>query len=316
LWGARLTASGGNPASGPAGFDTAVVSFDWQKIEATEGKYSWEACDALTGWCREHKLKVAGGPLLQLDGRGLPDWLYLWEGDFDNLFSVVSDYVETLITRYAGKVDLWICAARLAELRALSLSEEEKLRLAVRTVELARQVDPSTPAIICFDQPWGEYLSHAQADFPPIHLADALVRAGLGLSGLGLELNVGYQPRGTAHRGPVEMSRLIDRWSIFGLPLYLFVTCPSSSEEDPHAQLQTRPVDDAWPGGWSPEAQHQWIDRFLPLLLAKPAVRGVFWNQWRDDQPHDFPHGGLIDGAGRAKPALRAMAALRKRCLG
>ena len=29
--------------------------------------------------------------------------------------------------------------------------------------------------------------------------------------------------------------------------------------------------------------------------MAKPAVQGVIWNQLRDNQPHDFPHGGLFD---------------------
>ena len=50
--------------------------------------------------------------------------------------------------------------------------------------------------------------------------------------------------------------------------------------------------------------QQAWVARFVPLLLAKPMVQGVIWNQLRDSNPHGFPHGGLFDGHRRAK--LRA----------
>jgi hypothetical protein len=48
------------------------------------------------------------------------------------------------------------------------------------------------------------------------------------------------------------------------------------------------------------------------MLLSKPAVRGVAWQQAYDNRPHDLPRGGLFDAAGKAKPALAALAALRK----
>jgi hypothetical protein len=41
-------------------------------------------------------------------------------------------------------------------------------------------------------------------------------------------------------------------------------------------------------------------------------VQGVFWNQFRDSQPHDFPHGGLFDDQNQAKPSLRTLAAIRR----
>ena len=48
------------------------------------------------------------------------------------------------------------------------------------------------------------------------------------------------------------------------------------------------------------------------MLLTKPAVQGIFWNQLADNVPHDFPHGGLIDAEGKPKPALEALRNLRK----
>jgi hypothetical protein len=59
-------------------------------------------------------------------------------------------------------------------------------------------------------------------------------------------------------------------------------------------------------------AQQRWAARFVPLALAKPSVCGVIWNQLCDSKPHDFPHAGLFDPDGQAKPALRTLAAIRK----
>ncbi len=95
------------------------------------------------------------------------------------------------------------------------------MRLSARAVELTRSIDPHVPAIVSFDQPWGEDLGRKEMDFPPLHFADALVRANLGLSGLMLELNVGYTPGGTPLRDPLEVSRHLDYWSVLGVPLYI-----------------------------------------------------------------------------------------------
>ena len=48
------------------------------------------------------------------------------------------------------------------------------------------------------------------------------------------------------------------------------------------------------------------------MLLAKPIVHGIFWNQLLDSQPHEFPHGGLFDAAGSPKSALASIAAQRR----
>ncbi len=289
-------------------FNAAVVPLCWREIEASEGSFYWAACDKQIEWCRTRRLTVCGGPLLQLAPQALPDWLYLWEGDFDNLLSFVSEFLQAALSRYRGKVDLWQCAGRLGSADVLSFSEEEKLRLAARTIELTRSIDPATPALVSFDQPWAEYMSRREMDFPPLHLADALVRAGLDLTGLMLEINLGYCPGGTLPRNPLEFSRQLDYWSVLGLPLFVSITVPSAADEDPLARRQANLPSQTW----TPDAQQAWVARYLPLILSKPFVHGVFWNQLRDGQPHDFPHAGLFDRQGRPKPVLSTLTAIRQ----
>jgi hypothetical protein len=293
-------------------FNAMAVSLNWREIESQEGNYQWAKYDQLIDWCVVNRRPVIGGPLVQLESKALPDWLCLWEGDFENTVSVVRDYIETVISRYRGKVAAWQCAARINTGRALKLSEEERLRLAVSAIEAVRHADPNTPVILRFDQPWAEYMARNDVDLSPLHFADALVRAGLGLSAIGLDICVGYAGAGSSLRDRLDFGRLIDLWSCLGLPLFVCLTAPSGSEPDPLAWTAARPDSNSVAGGWTEQSQKALVEAYLPLLLAKPSVQAVVWNQWSDAEPHEYPHGGLINRKGLLKPAMKALASLRK----
>ena len=111
-----------------------------------------------------------------------------------------------------GKVHLWICAGRMNVPGAMDLTEEQRLKMTVDILDLTRSTDPRTPAIVSFDQPWAEYMGGQAFDLSPLHFADALVRAELGLAGIALEINFGYCPGGT--------------WS---RETYLTVSCPATA---------------------------------------------------------------------------------------
>jgi len=321
--GAKLPSLLGAQLGGPAlddasakGFlaaaNAALVSLCWRDIEASEGDFSWAACDEHIAWCQAHDLKVCAGPLVQVDPRGLPDWVYLWEEDFENLMAAAGDFLRAAVARYRGKVDFWLCAARANTAEVLSLSEEENLRLAAGCLDIVRTLDPTAATVVSIEQPWGEYLSRRMGESPPLGFADALVRAGLGLRAIMLEMNFGCFRGGTLPPSEIELSRQLDTWSLLGLPLLVSLSLPSGGGDDPLAQRR----GESPPGPWTPEAQQAWVARYVPLLLAKPGVLGVFWNQFRDSQPHDFPHAGLLGPRRAAKPALRTLAALRAACLG
>jgi hypothetical protein len=289
-------------------FNAATVPLVWRTIETTEGNYRWDVPDKQIEWCRARGLRVCGGPVLQFDEQSFPDWLALYEDDFESLFSFASEFVEAAIYRYRDQVDVWQCAGRINSADLASLSEEVRVRLAARAIELSRALDPKTPVLVSFDQPWAEYLSRHEMDFPPLHFADTLVRANLGLTGVALEINFGYHPGGTLSRDPLEFSRQLDYWSLLGVPLFVTLCVPSSSEEDPLARRRTRLP----PGTWTAKGQAAWVARYVPLLLAKPYLHGLFWNQLHDSEPHDFPYGGLFDLERRAKPTLAQLASIRQ----
>lgn len=292
-------------------FNAATVPLRWADIEAVEGHYDWTLSDKQIYWCHSHQLFVTAGPLLSFDMHALPHWLALWEGDFENLLVFFKDHIRMVVERYRGKVDTWICAASVNTAELLSLSDEEKLQLVAAAIDIVRVTDPKTPVVVSFDQPWAEYTSRREVDFPPLHFADALIRSDLGISGVMLDINVGYYPGGTLPRNPLEFSRQLDTWSMWGIPLWLSICAPSLCDADPMAHRNVKMPKDSW----SPAAQQAWVARYVPLMLTKTGVQGIIWNQLRDTNPHTFPYGGLFDLRERPKPALRTLASLRKAVL-
>ncbi len=292
-------------------FNGAALSIRWKDVEATEGEFDWESTDKLIDWCQENQMKVCAGPLFKMDRVNLPDWCYLWDEDFDQLQRYVARFLEAVVQRYSSRVHVWDCASAVNLPGEMDLGEEERLKLAVLSIETVRRAAPRTPVIIRFDQPWGEYLVNVDMELSPLHFADALVRAQVGIAGVGIDINLGYWPGGTVPRDMIEISRMIDRWSLLGVPLMVGISAPSHApEEEPEGILLPE-------GATPPNAEWQadCVKHLLPLLLCKPNIHGVVWNRFTDQSQHRLPFAGLIDAEGQAKPALEIFANVRERYL-
>ena len=190
-----------------AAFNTAVLVPNWPEMGSASGECKWDDLDRQVQWCRDHGLRICMGPLIQFDRSSLPDWLYLWEGEYEDICESVFTFAQGVIRRYAGKVHLWNCAARMNVPGAMDLSEEHRLKLTVDMLELTRSLDSRTPAIVSFDQPWAEYIAAEDQELTPLHFADTLARSDLGMAGVGIEMNLGYTPHGTLPRDLLEISR-------------------------------------------------------------------------------------------------------------
>lgn len=290
-----------------------VVPFCWREIEPEEGQLEWSALDQQVEWCRKAGLRIWTGPLISLDRSHLPDWLYLFEDDYENIRSCATGFVEAAVKRYADKVDVWQCAGGMNLEGALALSEEMKLRLTVEVVQVLRNHDSQTPMFVSFEQPWAELLARHELDLSPAHFADALVRAELGVGGLGLEVNLGYWPGGSLRRDLLEWNRLVDFWSGLGLPILILLTIPSSGTEDGQARKKSAVQRNlVGTGELTPENQAGFVEPLLNFLCCKQAVYGIAWNQLSDRPPHAFANGGLFDVNDQAKPILKSLADIRR----
>lgn len=295
-------------------FNAVQTSVSWARLEPEDGRWDWRIADAQIQWCVAQGYRVAAGPIFEPSLSSLPQWIYLWENDLDRLLGFVTRQVEQVVSRYAGHVHLWHAAAGANIADPLPIGDDSKLRLMLTAVETVRRMDAKTPLVVSFDQPWGERVIREQCEMSSLHFADALIRADLGVAGLGVEINLGYASEGTLPRDAIAINQQIDRWSMFGLPLIVMLTAPSAAGEDPSALAKCKPMGGR---GGVPDlgSQCEVAQRLVPLLLAKQSVQGIFWNQLSDARPHDFPHGGLIDAQGNIKPVVGALAAIRQQHL-
>jgi hypothetical protein len=316
--GCRLGAA---PPDGPAAdrfteaFNAAHVPMSWNLVEAEEASYRWGPCDAQVEWAEERGLHVVAGPLVDFSSAQLPAWLWLWERDLPSMAGFMCKFVEEAVRRYRGRVRRWQLTAASNYASILSLTEDELLGLTYRLSEAARQVEPALELAVGLAQPWGEYMAAADRSHSPFVFADTLIRSGMSLSALDVEIVMGPTPRGSYCRDLLEASRLLDLYALLGVPLRVTLGYPSSDAADPDADPEMAVSAGRWRGGYTPAVQAEWAEAFAALAVCKPFVQGVQWAHFSDAGPHQFPHCGLLDAGGKPKPALAKLRELREKHL-
>ena len=288
---------------GPS-FNAAQLHCSWKTLAPTEGKTRWEDLDAQLVWATRQKLAVQAGPLIDLRPGAMPDWIWLWSGDFEAILAMAVEIVRQTVTRYRGKIPLWHLIHRPGSTDVLGMSEEDQIRLTARLLQVARQADPAAQFLVGLDRPWAEWMASSQFQLGPLHLADYLARAELGMAGIALEIAPGYSSPGSHMRDLLEFSKLLDLYALLNYPLYLSIVMPSSAAPDPQADPSVQVETDQWPSPPTDANQAAIAARWIALAVAKPFVRSVTWRQLDDSSPHFYPHGGLIRPNRTPKPLL------------
>jgi hypothetical protein len=314
--GCRADADAIGPELGPRvarAFNRLVLPMSWHLVEAEETTYRWAPFDQMLTWAEDNELDVSAGPLVDFSSSQLPAWLWLWERDVHSIAAFMCRFVEAAVRRYRTRVRRWQLSAASNWASVLSLSEDELMVLTARLGEAARQVDPSLELTIGISQPWGEYMARADRIYSPFIFADHLVRSGVQLSGLNLELVMGVQGRGSYCRDLLDTSRLLDLYALLGVPLHVTLGYPASTHTDREADPELAVGAGSWRDGYTPAVQAEWATSLGELALCKPFVQAVQWCHFSDRGSHQFPACGLVDADGKPRPALEALEAVRQR---
>ena len=285
-------------------FNAYQLACSWKLMAPTEGKLRWEGLDAQLTWALRQKLAVQAGPLIDLRAGAIPDWIWLWSGDFDAILGMAVDVVRQTVARYRGKIPLWHLINRPGTTDILGMSEEDQIRLTARLLQVARQADPAAQFLVGLDRPWAEWMASSSFQLGPLHLADYLARAELGMAGIALEIAPGYSAPGSHLRDLLDFSRLLDLYALLNYPLSITIAIPSSAAPDPQADPNVHVEKDQWPGPPGEASQASIAARWIALAAAKPFVRSVTWRQLDDSAAHLYPHAGLIRPDGTPKPLL------------
>ena len=325
--------------------NTINISMEMGQLETESKSAALSLIDAQLEWARRNSLRIFGGPLLNLQSHAVPKWLYLLS-DFQSMYDAACKHATLMVERYRGQVHLWSAAAGLNAPNTLGITDEQVLHLAVGVIQAVRRSDPKTPVVLTIDAPWAEYLGQKPDGISPLHFADAIIRADLGLSGLGLELNFNYWPGGSMPRDLIDISDLIDHWNILGLPLLAHISAPCNLQVDSGAISKSSVVSNwSYPNyPWWDQSQMsdsgsielQTPEKIVPdltngnvpisnrdrmpvngleviqMLLSKSNVHGIFWNQFSDRSEHIYPNAGLIAASGKRRSLLDGLSRLRQ----
>jgi hypothetical protein len=98
---------------------------------------------------------------------------------------------------------------------------------------------------------------------------------------------------------------------MLGTPLQVTLGYPSSADGDELADPALVVGGGRWRDGFTPAAQAEWAADFAGVAICKPFVKSAYWCHLTDAEGHQFPQSGLLDAAGRPKPALTRLQELR-----
>lgn len=294
--------------------DFVSVPMRWVDMEPSEGTYSFQKTDKWIEWAVRHaKLPVVAGPVVDFSKSCVPQWLSIWENDYETLRELVYEHVRHLVTRYRRAVSRWTIVSGLHVNDNFSLPFERMMDLTRVCVLVVRKLHPQARVMLEIAQPWGEYGAAPRLAMPPRLYAEMVGQAGISIDTIALRLHMGQGSVGRVTRDLMELSDLLDRYAELDRPIAVTsLGVPSRASPSGGGGLEAG----EWHAPWSPEAQADWLERAATVCLAKPFVQSVCWQELADTPGQlEMPFGGLIDDRGAAKPALARLAAVRQRIL-
>ena len=261
-------------------------------VHPERDRYDFTQADALLAFAEAHAMQVNGHVLVW--DQQLPDWLTQGHFTPDELKAILREHIQTLVTRYRGRVASWDVAAE-------AVGEDGRLRetfwsrgigpdyLAL-AFHWAHEADPQ--ARLRYNDYGGEGTG-AKSD-GIYDLMIALRRKGTPIHGVGLQMHLSPHDAPRANDVRINMKRL----AALGLETHI-------SEMDVMLAMPATRADI--------KAQATLYRDMLQACLAVPQCRS--FSTWGATDryswiPEFFPGRGaalLFDAEGRAKPAYQSI---------
>lgn len=322
--GVRLTQT--NEKLAPAllsNFDYLHVPTPWRQLEPVEQEYSWTQLDAWCEWAYRHRLPIVAGPLVSFTPEVVPDWLYIWEHDYDTVRDLLYEHIERVVTRYRNVVNLWTVLSGIHVNNHFQFNFEQLMDLTRMAVTLVKKVHPAGKTLIEITHPFGEYYAANQRSIPPIMYAEMVLQAGIPFDGFGLKLLMAQASEQQWTRDLMTVSALLDRFAGLGKPVHVTAVAAPSEQQAVEAVAANAGKSGSskanghghpgyWRKPWSQNVQGHWLEAFYQVTLSKPFVESVAWSELADNPDAELPTSGLLTDDFKPKSAFRRLASLRK----
>jgi GH35 family endo-1,4-beta-xylanase len=95
------------------------------------------------------------------------------------------------------------------------------------------------------------------------------------------------------------LSRILDKYSELGKPIYITeVSVPSSFDDSWRTGY--------WHKGWNQQIQADWLFVFYTICISKPYIKGITW--WDANDRYSFiTTGGVLDEDNNPKESYKAL---------
>ncbi len=292
-------------------FDTLSIPAPWKHIEPKERMHEFSQVDAWINWAARARKPVHVGPLLSFEPAQLPEWLYIWEHDYDTLRDLVYEHIQRVVQRYDRHVRVWKVVSGINAYNNFDLSFEQLMELTRMCCVLVKSLAPQSQVIIELAMPWGEYYARNQRTIPPFLYADMAVQSGIKFDAFGVQLFMGVPVDGYYVRDLIQISSLLDEFVTLGKPIHITACAvPSGCTVDKwDAWKGNASIPNAgyWHAPWSPRLQAEWLQAFYRISMSKPFVESICWRDLADYEGHYIPHGGLCGNDLEPKPAYNEL---------
>jgi GH35 family endo-1,4-beta-xylanase len=299
-----------------AACDYIVIPFSWRLLEPKEQQNNFKLFDDWMDWASKKRIPVRGSSLVSFTHANVPDWVYIWEHDFETIRDLVCEHVRRVIGRYSRHVQAWEVISGIHADSCFSFNFEQLIELTRVSTAIGKQMAPRSQIIVDLVMPWGEYYAANQRTIPPMLYAEMIVQGGINFDAFGVQFYSGVGVEGMYVRDIFQVSSMLDKFAVYGKPLHITgVSTPSSTSNDPKDAWKGQhspTTGGAWHKDWSEELQRAWMRRVYHIALSKPFIDGITWRDLGDDSAHYVPHGGLLRADGTPKPAFEELLALRR----
>jgi hypothetical protein len=297
-----------------AEFDYVVLPMSWKQFQPEEDAFETHAFDEWAEFLARRRIPVIAGPLISFSEQDVPDWMFIWEHDFDTLRELTNEFIRKVVQRYRRTVGAWNVVAGLNTNSVFTLSFEQMIELTRVLVGQVKMLLPAAKTMVSITQPFGEYHATNGTSVPPVLYAEMISQAGIPFDAFAVDLEMGVPSPGMFTRDLFQISCLLDRFSTLGRPVYLTAVCAPGRYGPDAGDLSVGQLDSSqagrWHRPWDPTVQAEWMDAVYRLAMSKPFIESIAWGNLAD-MSHTIPSGGLLDDMLQPKPSFTLLRELR-----
>jgi len=285
------------------------VPICWGELEREKGAFDFSIVDRAIEALGQRHVNVALGPLLRFTKEDLPAWVVDHDPTFETIRDAAYHFVTEMALRYRRKVHRWIVLGGLNAHNCLGFNVEQILEVTRAANMAVKAVNSRAFKVIEVTDLWGEYYASIPNTIAPVGYMDMVLQSGIPFDGFAFCMRFGKNQLGMHVRDMMQISNLLDYFSVMGKPLLITgVEVPSAEGEGPYDGR----VAGVWHRKWDQVRQALWLEQFYGITLGRTLVESVIYGRLADASDAAITHSGLLDEKLAPKESYRILCRLRE----